>query len=111
MIDKSRLSSSELDALDKLKAIVQFPIMEYVNLAKYPPLSKNSNFLEMAWQLWNDGNNILRYEMPEKFRPYAELEKIFVDELSTARKYKKDFSDHNLASEQYDYDNRRMPSK
>lgn len=111
MIDKSKLSPSESAALDKLKSIVQFPIMEYVNLARYPPLSKNPDFLEMAWQLWNDGNDILRYEMPEKFRPYAELEKVFADELSTARKYKKDFSSHILASEQYEYENRPMPSK
>lgn len=111
MIDRAKLSPSELVALDKLKAIVQFPIMEYVSLAKYPPLSENPDFLEMAWRLWNDGNDILRYEMPEKFRPYAELEKVFADELSTARKYKKDFGNHYLALEQYDYENRPMPSK
>ena len=110
MIDKSKLSPSELAGLDKLKAIVQFPIMEYVSLAKYPPLSENSDFLEMAWRLWSDGNDLLLYEMPEKFRPYAELEKVFAEGLSTARKYKKDFGSPYLASEQYDYDNRPMPT-
>ena len=110
MIDRKKLSPSELVALDKLKAIVQLPIMEYVSLAKYPPLSEHSAFLKMAWRLWSDGNDLLLYEMPEKFRPYAELEKVFAHGLSTARKYKKDFANHHLALEEYDYQNRPMPT-
>jgi hypothetical protein len=111
-MDMSKLTPEDLDVLDDMYKLVQFPIFDYEKLAEFPPFKLEANsertakFMDMAWKLWNDGNELLQYEIPERFRPYSELEKEFSKELAEARKYyEKSNGNYIVAVEAYSKDN------
>ena len=64
-------------------------------MVEFPPLcflvDKNNtgSFMDKAWKLWTDGNNLLQTQIPDNFRPYLELEKEYSKEIKEAKKYMK----------------------
>jgi hypothetical protein len=112
MIDYDDFSKEELQAYTELQKKVQLPIMEFEQIADFPPLSlfvnkkKRDAFMEMAWKLWEEGNDLLQKEIPDNFKPYSSLEKQYSAELSAARKYIKESNGNQFeAMKMYSKDN------
>jgi hypothetical protein len=111
-LNYEQLSIEEIDALDDMRRIVQLPIMEYERLSQFPPFCLESSgdmsekFMEMAWESWGDGNELLNYEIPDNFRPYKNLEKQFSKQIADAKKYfEKSNGNKSVAVDMYAEDN------
>lgn len=112
MINYDDFSKEELEAYTELQKKVQLPIMEFEQISDFPPMSlfvnqkKREEFMEMAWKLWDEGNELLQSEIPDNFKPYASLEKKYAAELSDARKYIKESNGNHIeAMKMYSEDN------
>lgn len=96
IIDYDNFTVDELYAYRELQKKVQLPILDFEQMANFPPLclwpnrAKSELFMKEAWELWNAGNDLLLIRLPDNFRPYAELEKKYSKEIAEARKYIKD---------------------
>jgi hypothetical protein len=92
-LDIDSLSASDYQQLQYLRRVVQLPILEYERLSNFPPFSLSANqeirqeFMDMAWKAFNEGNEVLRYEIPDNFQPYAELKKRFGRQMRDAQNY------------------------
>lgn len=104
MIDYENFTVDELRAYRELQSKVQLPILEFEDMADFPPLclsvnrEKNSSFMEKAWELWTSGNELLRTQIPDNFRPYASLEKEYSKEIKEAKKYMKDSNGNRMVA-------------
>ena len=96
MIDFDNLTKTELNAYNEMLKKVQLPLSEYENIADFPPMSLRGNrakrnlFMEKVWELWENGNELLKTQIPDNFRPYSSLEKEYSKELAECRKYIKE---------------------
>ena len=112
MIDYENFTVDELRAYEELQRKVQLPILEFEDMADFPPLcflarkENTDSFMEIAWKLWTDGNELLLTQIPDNFRPYLALEKEYSKEIKEAKKYMKDSGGNTqLAIDMYLKDN------
>ena len=112
MINYDDLTVEELYAYEELKKRVQFPILEFEDIADFPPMCLSVNrvkrnlFMEKAWELWALGNKLLQTQIPDNFRPYSALEKEYSKEIKEAKKYMKDSGGNRMvAIDMYAKDN------
>jgi hypothetical protein len=104
MIDYDNFTVDELNAYRELQRKVQLPILEFEDMADFPPLclsvyrEKNSSFMEKAWELWTAGNELLQTKIPDNFRPYAALEKEYSEEIKAAKKYMKSSNGNRMVA-------------
>jgi len=104
MINYDDLTVDELYAYEELKKRVQFPILEFEDMADFPPMClsvnkvKRDSFMEKAWELWTAGNKLLQTKIPDNFRPYSALEKEYSKEMAETRKYMKDSGGNKMVA-------------
>lgn len=100
MLNPEEMSADQYRAHKSMLRDVQFAIIEFEDIERYPPFSLSSkssmrsDFNTLYWKLWKEGNDRLMREIPVTFRPYKELYAQFGDAIKQAKEYRDKSNGH-----------------